>query len=477
MEKRPHLLGGAAWSAVNAAAGVALPFAIFILFARWLEPAQVGVAVLGTSIAEILKSFGAPGLYEALLQQGPKARRHNETASAVLLATGAALALAFAAAMLLLAGSVPAIHAAGPVLALLGLRIFFDLATLQPQAALAQRLAFGRMAVRSIAANTGAGAVGLAIGLLGHPFAGLIAYLAAQSALMFATTVIGTRSLARPRFDRVCLADMRGEAKAASVVRLVAALNNTADQIVIAGVIGPARLAFFNLGKRVETTFITAAASFSMILFQPLFAQDEAGRAAGLRRGLVMLTLVCGLPAAFVVVNAEAVVSTVFGPRWGAAAPVVAILAVSGFARALGAVHGALLSVSRRNRSLMAVTCVSATSGIALVLAAQGFGITAVAACLAAKNIVMVAWMAHLTRDAAPAPWRAYAGCVLLPWGAMLAAGLAAAQLLPLDGAAALLASGAAITATAAIVLLGVTNLAHKAAARAAAPTWSFDTP
>jgi PST family polysaccharide transporter len=442
----PAFARGAAWSILNAAGGVVLPFVVFIAFARWLAPAQVGVAVLATSVAEIVKAFGAPGLYEALLQQGPRAEgsgvegsgaegsgahRHHQTALALLLILGTALTAVFAVLMTVLGHFLPSVADAGPLLDVVGLRILFDLATTQPQAALAQRLSFGRMASRSIIANVGAGALGALIGLCGFPFQGLIAYLTAQSALIFATTAVGTGALVAPRIYADCIGDMRREAFAASIVRLVAAANNYLDQIVVAGMIGSARLAFFNLGKRVETTFITAAASFSTILFQPLFSlQATEARAAGLRNGLAMLTVICGAPAAFMVTNAPGVIHVVFGARWAEAAPVAAILAVSGLARALGSVHGALLSVSKRNHQLMWVTSVSAVSGIALVAALAPFGVSAVAAGLALKNAAMVAWMAVLTRHDFPHSLTAYGMVVFLPFAAMLAAGYGATALL-----------------------------------------------
>jgi teichuronic acid exporter len=420
----PAFARGAAWSILNALGGVALPFVVFIAFARWLSPAQVGVAVLATSVAEIVKAFGAPGLYEALLQQGPGAHRHHQTALAILLILGTMLTLVFAVAMGILGHFLPSVADAGWLLDVVGLRILFDLATTQPQAALAQRLSFGRMASRSIIANAGSGLLGGLIAVAGYKFEGLIAYLTTQSLLIFATTAIRTDVLVRPRIYADCLADMRREAMAASIVRLVAAANNYLDQIVIAGAIGSTRLAFFNLGKRVETTFITAASSFSTILFQPLFSlQATEQRAAGLRNGLAMLTVICGAPAAFMATNAPGVIHVVFGERWIDAAPVAAILACSGFARALGSVHGALLSVRQRNHQLMWVTSVSATSGIGLVVALAPFGVVAVAAGLALKNAAIVVWVAVLTRRDIPRTGTAYVMVVGLPFVAMLGAG------------------------------------------------------
>ena len=50
----------------------------------------------------------------------------------------------------------------------------------------------------------------------------------------------------------------------------------------------------------------------------------------------------------------------VFGPQWVNAAPVAAVLALSGFARAIGFVPGALMSVSGHNRELLITSAVSA---------------------------------------------------------------------------------------------------------------------
>jgi teichuronic acid exporter len=483
----PAFARGAAWSVLNALGGVLLPFVVFIAFARWLSPAQVGVAVLATSLAEIVKAFGAPGLYEALLQQGPGAHRHHQTALAILLLLGAGLTVVFAALVDVLGHFVPSVAEAGWMLDVIGLRILFDLATTQPQAALAQRLSFGRMASRSIVANLGSGLLGGLVGFCGRPFEGLIAYLTAQSVLIFAMTALGTGVLVWPRLWPDCLADMRREALAASFVRLVAGVNNYLDQIVVAGMIGSARLAFFNLGKRVETTFITAASSFSTILFQPLFSlQATAARASGLRNGLAMLTVICGAPAAFMVTNAPGVIHLVFGDRWAEAAPVAAILACSGFARALGSVHGALLSVSQRNRPLVWVTSVSAVSGIGLVVALAPFGIVTVAAGLALKNTAIVAWVAILTRRDFPRSATAYLAVVVLPFVVMLGAGYGvhagvAALLEGVQGgqSVALVVSGCAVPLAALVALAPSLSLsAHLRSLnpfrRPANPKWSI---
>jgi PST family polysaccharide transporter len=440
---------GALWSCLNAGTAVALPFLIFIFFARVLEPGQIGLVVLAVACAEFVKAIGLPGLYEALLQHQDDRRRYHETALAVLLLAGGALLPVYAAVLALIAGMTGGPGAADPMLLLIGLRIPFDLATLQPQAVLAQRLSYRRMALRSVVANVGAGAAGIGIAAAGAPMIGLIAYQAGQSALLFLATVHRTGALARPRLHRDCLRLLAGQAGMASIVRLVAATNSYVDQILIAALLDTVRLAYFNLAKRVETTFITASASFSAILFQPLFATRQgAAREPVLRNGLATLALVCGVPAVFVAINSTQLVPLVLGPRWRPAAPAVALLALSGLVRALGGVHGALLSVSGRNGVLAMVSTASAIAGIIAVIAAARHGVVWCAAALALKNLAVTSVLAAATWRDAPGLARAYlfdvaVPLVLMTFGAeagrlLVAAALPAAAPLPVAAGLAL---------------------------------------
>lgn len=425
-----RFLHGAAWSAVNAAAGALLPLGIFVVFARWLPAAEIGAVALAVATSEVIKAFGLPGLYEALLQQQEDRQRCAETALACLLLGGLGLFGLHLLLTPLLAKLVPGVAQAGLAIAVIGLRIPLDLVALQPQAMLAARLSFRRLALRSILATAGAGLAGLGLLLAGLPMAGLVAYQLGLSALLLLLTVAGTGTLVRPQLHRDCLRRLRREATHASAVRLVAAVNNSLDQVLVAGLLGGLQLAYYNLAKRVETILITAAASFGGILFQPVFARRRPGSdAEGLRRGLAVLTASCGLATAVIMATHLQLITLVFGPAWAAAAPVAALLALGGFLRALGSVHGALLSVSGRNRQLLRVSLGSAGSGLALVLLLAPVGLIPCALALALRSLGATAAMAWLTRRDLPGTGLAYALEVGLPFGAMLAGAWAGAAL------------------------------------------------
>ncbi len=414
-------LFGVAWAGLSAASNVLLPFAVFVFFAREMSPPMLGLVALASACAELLKAVGLPGVYEALLQQKEDLRRCYETALALLLAAGLILA---PACLLLLYGLgfvVPGLHAHFPLLAWLALRIPLDLAAVQPQAILVKRLDYRRLSLRSVLANLVAGAGGALTAWLASPVVGLLVYQVGQSILSFAGVAVGRGLLARPRLHHDCVARLRQETIFSTGNRVLAATINYVDQMMIGPLASETGLAFYNLGKRLETTFVTVANSFSSVLFQPLFAADGAlCRQRATRRALLVLTLVCGTPAAVVFCNSRLVVGLIFGPHWVGAAPIVGWLCLNGLIRAIGMVPGSLLSVSGRNRELLMTSIVSAVGSLLLVAALAGTSVTVCAAGLAVKNALVVVWLGWLTRRDVPQPALTYGTSVIAPAGLMI---------------------------------------------------------
>jgi O-antigen/teichoic acid export membrane protein len=408
-----------------------MPIGIFVFFARTASPEMIGAVALAASCIEILKTVAMPGLYEAVLQQPDDKQRCHETASFVLLMSAGALFFVYLIGLVALSIFVASVTSHRVAFAVLGSRVLFDLAALQPQARLAQRLAFRRLAVRTMVSISLGGAIGVTLALLVDPFTGLIAYQVSQSAVFLMVTVIGTEAAARPRLHRNCFLRMRREATLATCVRLLAASANNLDQIIVAALIGSVPLAFYNLGKRLELTFVTVAGSFSAILFQPRFAQGRAERHdRDLRQGVAMLTIVLGLPAAAFISNSSFLVATVFGEQWKGASAVAAIMAAGGFIRAIGYVPGALMSVSTRNRELLLISSVSVVTGAVLVVITAPFGILWCAVALLIRHLATLGWMVAILRHEIMRPMRAYCTGLVTPFVLMLAAALAAREII-----------------------------------------------
>jgi PST family polysaccharide transporter len=417
----PRFLAGVAWSVLNAGAGVLLPLGTFTVFAHLLPPIQIGFVAIAVALTEILKSIGLQGLYEALLQQPMDDQKAKETACFVTLVMGAVLGLLYLAVLAGLGHIIPGLPDYYVVLAFIGLRIPFDLATLQPQAELALRLSYRLLAMRSMIANAVAGGAGAAVALLGGGITGLVLYQVCQSLIIFLASVIRTDSMARPRFDAPSFRRMAPEASWATSVRFIAATINNLDQIIVSALTGGIAVAYFNLGKRIESTFITMINSLVGILFQPMFARRHVEAADEvMRRSAAISTMVCGIPAVIFFVGSEPIVRFVFGEQWVPAAPVAAALALSGFARAVGFVPGALMSVSGRNRELLITAAASGVSGVVLVAATAPFGIVWSALALALKNAAIVVWMVCWLDGKIREPLKIYLWTLIAPFSLML---------------------------------------------------------
>ena len=425
--KHPSYLAGALWAGLNAAASVLLPFALFVFFAREISPPVLGLVALAMACTEVFKAIGLPGVYEALLQQKQDVQRCHEAALALLLCASGLLVPICLLVLYGLGFLVHGVHQHFALLALLALRIPLDLLIVQPQATLVGRLAFRRLAARTIIANLVAGSAGILIALVFKPVDGLVAYQLVQSMLTFLSTSIGGGLLARPRLHHDCIRRLRREMLLSTGNRSLAATINYVDQMAMAPLSGDTGLAYYNLGKRLENTFVTVANSFSAILFQPLFAADGVlSKQKATVRALFVLTLVCGIPASVVFSNDRLVVSLLFGRNWLSAAPVVAWLSLNGFVRAVGMVPGSLLSVSGRNRELLITSVASAAGSLGLVVAFASTSITLCAIGLVIKNAIIVGWIAWLSRREVCQPAMTYMVTAIIPLTLMiLAAGLA----------------------------------------------------
>lgn len=421
----------AAVAAASALCAVAVPFAMFVLFARALPLDTVGRFALATALVEFVRVAGLPGLFEALVARRPPTAgnpddaRVEGAALGVLLLLGLLLApahaaLVFAALALGGAGGGAPSGLEGWLLLAVSLRLPLELAVLQPQAALARRGAVRRLALRTVLGNLGSAAVGVALLAAGEPLWALAGYTVALPLVVLLATALGSGALRRPRWEPGLLLPLRREALAATAARGTGVALAQLDQLVVGVLLGPAVFALYNFGKRVELAVQGLAASLSQSLFQPLFARAGTPREAAeaTRRALALATALCGGAAAAFAGAAGPWIRLLVGPAWEAAAPVAAVLAAAGAGRALAAVPTARLSVSGGNAALARVFAASGVAGLALALLAAPWG----AAAVAAAALLRVAGTAALLVRAAA---RGAGGGDARPWALQAAAAAA----------------------------------------------------
>ncbi|UHC16689.1 oligosaccharide flippase family protein [Methylobacterium currus] len=420
------MLGPLVWSLLNTAATVLIPFGLFTVFARTGEAWQVGAVGIAISIAEIVKTLCPQGFYEVLLHRDIR-REQDEAAFGFLLLSGGMAALAYLAVLGVTGHHLPDVRQILPALMLLAPKILFDVLAIQPQACAVRRGDAKLIAKRTIVSNSVAAAFGISFALAGKSLFGLVSYYLVQSVAGFALMIWVAGAPVRPRLRWSPIRGLLKEAGYASGVRLVGAANSYADTLVVAAFVAPALVGAYNLAKRIETVLMSASASFSAIMYQPAFAtHDGASRRVMIENAVTLTTLIIGLPTIlFVVFNRDWIV-WVFGARWIEAGPICALAALSGLARTYGAIHGAILSVTGRNRALLVNAAGSAVTGLSLVAALAGHGLVWAAGAVAMKSIVFCLSSAVLTMPSFASTARLYLRGAVLPLGAaaVAAAGL-----------------------------------------------------
>jgi teichuronic acid exporter len=388
-------------SGISAAATTLIPLLIFVYLARRLDAPSVGVVIYAVTVLEMLKVLCPLGLYEALLSSA-EYELASPVVGGLLAASAAAAMLLFLAVILVSAQLMPTLSAGLGFALAVGFKLPFDILVLHPQAALVKSLRVRALAQRGLAANGGAALLGIACAHLLDPMTGLVLYYVAQSLITWGMTVAdpGARETMRWQFDSAVARRLIPVAWPASQVRSLGAINNYADQFVTGVVLGATDLARYNLGKRFEVAQFGLAQSLIGMLYQPRFAQRDPAEVTARHFGdaLFVITLSCGVPSLLLAANADRLIPLLFGPQWQEAAPIAAALAIGGFARAFGSVHGAYQSLRGGNGDVRNRAVASALSGLLLLPVAQFGGLAVVAILVAAKNVAIALWGAFSVR-------------------------------------------------------------------------------
>lgn len=383
--------GGVFWSTVSGGAAVVVPFVIFAAFSRLMSPAQLANVAVATAMLEMLKAVGPQGFYDVLVRQREDDIAHHRAGMFLFLAFAVVYGTIFCILVLFAAHVVG--QALPPIVMILGLKLVFDYAALQPQAILARRGAMRRLGSRGLMSGMIAGVGGLALAFVTGPVVGLSVYYVLQALINFVLLSVGTNALVRPGFDGARIREMATQGWRASGVRATNAFQNYFDQVLLSHMLLPTALGGYNLGKRLEVVCMTLAGSFSQLMFQPGFARAQTSeeRTKWMARGVAAISLVCGVPVVVLLVCNKLAIPFVFGNQWAGAALVAALLALAGLIRSYGVVAGALYTVTGRNGRLLAISGFAAVTSLVLVFLFARYGVLAAAMIVPARALGITA--------------------------------------------------------------------------------------
>jgi O-antigen/teichoic acid export membrane protein len=341
---------GAAWIFVENGFVQGLAFVVFAVIARYVTAADVGLISIAFIVTQGARSLLFDGIAIAITRKS--------SPTAIEFTTGFWMMLANATvATALIVVTAPALQAAfgAPglqrVVELMSSTVMLYGISSMQEFWLQRHFHFKALALRAIIASLAGACIGIALALKGF---GVIALVAQQLVMMAVNAVLlWVACPCRPtlRLSRHVAREIVIFAFRLFPNRFIGMANQNCDTILVGMLFGPASVGIYNVAKRARLALQMLAWGPINGVVLPTFAETQADPARFKQGVLVCLAIVsaCCAPLFLgLAAIAHDAVLAVFGPRWGAAAPVLAILAFGGLAAVLSTVHDSIFMAQGR---------------------------------------------------------------------------------------------------------------------------------
>jgi lipopolysaccharide exporter len=327
-----RLSHGATWSLVNTLVTRLAGLAITVVVVRIVSPHDFGVFTVAAVVYAIVSSFGELGLSACIVRRDVNAAEAAPVVALLSMASGFVLS----ASMALLAGPLAAALGAAEAedaIRVLSICVFLSSLTTVSYALLARDFRQGRMFSAAAIAFIPSNALLILLALNGDGALAFAWSRVAAQVITGAVVIVASRPWFAPRWNRQqALNVLRFGLPLAGANLLNYTLLN-ADFAFIGSLLGPTLLGIYTLAFSVASWSTAALGStingVAMPAFSALRSNPERLKDT-LARWSRLVALVAFPVAALTAVMSVEIVSVLYGAKWIAAAPVLAILAVYG---------------------------------------------------------------------------------------------------------------------------------------------------
>ncbi len=388
----------ARWIGAIQFAKVGVQLLSIVVLSRLLSPADFGLVALASAVSGFVLLFRDLGTGPALIQKHELDEGTKSAAFWMNTALGVGLGVALLLAAPLIAFAMEAPGLTG-LLAVLAGTFPIASAAVVHQAVLERDSRFAVIARIEIVSLVIGFAVAVTSALAGAGAYSLV--FQTVTIVVLTTTQLCISSGWRPSRTR-SLARMQGlwrfsrDMLAFNIVNYFA---RNADSLIIGKFLGAPSLGVYALAYRTmlfplhNLTFVATRALFPVMSRK----QTEVAAVASmyLRSVCVISFFTAPLMAGLFVLR-EPFVDAVFGPAWHAVADVIAWLAPVGFIQSIVSASGAVFMSLGRTTTMLRIAAISSLLHIVGFLIGLRWGVTGVAACYFATNLIMAAPTAML---------------------------------------------------------------------------------
>ncbi len=406
------MTSGIGWTFADQWGRQLLNLIVFIVIARLVAPADIGIVALATVFVAFAQIFIDAGMADALVQRRELTRAHIDTAFWISLGTGAVLAL-IAIVLAIPLGMLLGEPRVTPVLQVLSISfVLYAISSIQ-MALLRRELALRSLAIRALLAVGGGAVVGIALAYAGFgPWALVGQQLTAASLSVLTLWWVSPwrpgRQVSRQRFGELFSFGINivgGD--------ILNYLSRRTDNLLVGVYLGAGLLGFYTVAYRIldstQALLSGIAAKVAFPAFSSLQHDPERLRNAFMRVSRVTATVVMPGFIGLALVAPELIV-VLFGPRWAESGPVAAALFLIGIAYSVGNFSGAVLNAAGHPDVNLRFRLVSTVVNvIGFFIAAAIFGsIIAVAAAYTVRGYLLLPLNLYLLRRYVGVPLQRY---------------------------------------------------------------------
>lgn len=388
MNLRQKVIKGVFWSGIQSWSRQAIAFIIFSLLARLLEPETFGLVALAGVFLAFMEVFLDQGFSTAIIQRHDLEPEHLDTAFWTNILIGVLMTVfgIFAAGLVANLFNQPELTL---IIRWLSLSFVIRALCAVQQSILQRNFDFKSLAVRSLAAVTTGGLVGIVMAFMGCGVWSLVGQYLTNGAVQ--VLVLWCASNWRPRFyfSRRHFKEFFNFGVNVVGDRFISFLNRRADDLLIGYFLGPIELGYYSVAYRILLIMTEMLSGIISQVIMPTFSrlQQDLERLRQTFYSAVQFTSLIAFPGFLGMAGlAPELVRVLFGERWLPSIPVMQILAFIGIIHSLGTFNGSLfISMGKPDWNLK-IGFLNTVANLILFFIAVRWGITAVAAVYAGRG-------------------------------------------------------------------------------------------
>lgn len=390
------------WNSIGLVGRQSLVLVFSLLIARMIGPASYGVVAQANVYIALTTLILDQGISTALVSTRTINRAVVGAASAVNLL----LCLLLILITILLAPFIADFFQMPElewVLIALGIGLLFKAICIVPRMLLTRRTLFKHIATAEVSSAFIGGVAGTLMAIMGYGTASIVA----QVIVMDFVATCYMYAVAKPPAPNLRLMELKdtlGFSARVFVANIVSFSSRNTDSILIGRYLGATALAQYSLSYRILLTPIQMVGQTVTRVLHPVIARSSSDMAEVRRlivKSITGISILVFPSMAFISVASGDGISLILGNEWQPAAPVIAVLAITGARQTISAINAPVLLGLSASKLHLRFNLVSACVQILGVVVGLPWGILGVAVGYTVAGFLLmplVLWLqAHLT--------------------------------------------------------------------------------